>query len=181
MIDCFKVNTLSHIFVVQALLKHDLLKQGSLIASLTSLVRTRSRACTRAQVPARSGGSQAPPPQHTGTRVHMPRSGVPSACIERVCARLQVASIEENEGGSNYAYRCSKIAANMASKSMSIDLAPRGITSTILHPGYVRTDMTRQNGLIDVDESVTGMLAVLESGKPLNGEWYHTSGRHLPW
>ena len=69
----------------------------------------------------------------------------------------------------------------MATKSMSIDLAPRGITSTILHPGYVRTDMTSQNGLIDVDESVSGMLAVLESGKPLNGEWYHTSGRHLPW
>ena len=96
-------------------------------------------------------------------------------------ARIQVASITENEGGSNYAYRCSKIAANMASKSMSIDLQDRGITSTILHPGYVRTDMTKGNGLIDVDESVTGMLQVLESDVKLNGEWYHTSGRHLPW
>jgi len=80
-----------------------------------------------------------------------------------------------------YAYRCSKIAANMATKSLSIDLAPRGITATILHPGYVRTGMTGGNGNIEAGESVRGMLAVLESGRPLNGEWYHASGRHLPW
>ena len=80
-----------------------------------------------------------------------------------------------------YAYRCSKTAANMATKSMSIDLAPRGITCTILHPGYVRTDMTGGSGNIEVGESVGGMLTVLESGVPLNGEWYHTTGRHLPW
>jgi NAD(P)-dependent dehydrogenase (short-subunit alcohol dehydrogenase family) len=70
----------------------------------------------------------------------------------------------------------------MVVKNLSIELAPKGITCTILHPGYVRTDMTGGAGLIDVDESVKGMLAVLESkDKPLNGEWYHTSGRHLPW
>eukprot|EP00892_Ulva_mutabilis_P005271 jgi/Ulvmu1/3115/UM015_0155.1 len=92
-----------------------------------------------------------------------------------------VASITENEGGNQYAYRCSKIAANMATKSMSIDLQPKGITCTILHPGYVRTDMTGGSGLIDVDESVQGMIGVLESGVELNGQWYHTSGRHLPW
>jgi hypothetical protein len=50
-----------------------------------------------------------------------------------------------------------------------------------VNAGYVRTDMTGGAGLIDVDESVKGMIAVLESGVPLNGEWYHTSGRHLPW
>lgn len=94
---------------------------------------------------------------------------------------LQVGSVTENEGGGLYAYRCSKSAANMAVKSMSIDLKPQGITSTILHPGYVRTDMTGGNGNMDVDESVRGMLDVLESGVPLNGEWYHSSGRHLPW
>lgn len=94
---------------------------------------------------------------------------------------MQVGSIVEHGSGRNYAYRCSKIAANMVAKNMSIDLAPQGITSTFLHPGYVRTDMTG-DGLIDVAESVKGMLDVLESkDKLLNGEWYHTSGRHLPW
>ena len=95
--------------------------------------------------------------------------------------RMQVASIAENEGGGYYPYRCSKIAANMATKSMSIDLASQGVTCTILHPGYVQTEMTSGAGLIDKEESVSGMLANLESGKPLNGEWYHSDGRHLPW
>ena len=52
-----------------------------------------------------------------------------------------------------------------------MDLEPMGITSTILHPGYVRTEMTGGQGFLDVDESVQGMLKVLESGVPLNGEW----------
>lgn len=129
MMECFNVNCVGQVLVVQTLLKNKLLPPGSLIANITSLV----------------------------------------------------ASITENGSGGVYAYRCSKIAANMATKSMSIDLEPRGITCTILHPGYVRTDMTAGNGLIDADESVRGMLDVLESGKPLHGEWYHTSGRHLPW
>lgn len=69
----------------------------------------------------------------------------------------------------------------MATKSMAVDLEPMGITSTILHPGYVRTEMTGWNGFLDVQESVEGMIDVLESGKPLQGQWYHSSGRHLPW
>jgi NAD(P)-dependent dehydrogenase (short-subunit alcohol dehydrogenase family) len=93
---------------------------------------------------------------------------------------VQVASIEENGYGSYYPYRGSKSAANMATKSMSLDLESRGITCTILHPGYVRTDMTGGDGIIDVEESVGGMLEVLESGVKLNGEWYHSNGRHLP-
>jgi NAD(P)-dependent dehydrogenase (short-subunit alcohol dehydrogenase family) len=94
---------------------------------------------------------------------------------------MQVASISENEMGKYYAYRCSKTALNMATKSMSIDLAPRGIVATVLHPGYVRTDMNDGKGIIDPPESVRGMIQVLESGVQLNGEFYHTSGRHLPW
>lgn len=117
----------------------------------------------------------APAPHHTVNLTG------PRRCGDVTAAGVQVASITENQGGNQYAYRCSKIAANMATKSMSIDLLPRGITSTILHPGYVRTDMTGGAGLIDVDESVRGMLDVLESGIELNGQWYHTSGRHLPW
>ena len=102
---------------------------------------------------------------------------VMSSCSDHV----QVASIEENGSGGYYPYRCSKIAANMATKSMSIDLEPQGITSTILHPGYVRTEMTGGQGFLDTKQSITGMIKVLESGVELNGEWYHSDGRHLPW
>jgi NAD(P)-dependent dehydrogenase (short-subunit alcohol dehydrogenase family) len=38
MIYCYRVNCMAHIFVVQALLEHNLLESGSLIANITSLV-----------------------------------------------------------------------------------------------------------------------------------------------
>lgn len=47
--------------------------------------------------------------------------------------------------------------------------------------GYVRTRMTGGQGLIDVETSVSGMLAVLEGDKPLNGEWYDYKGEKIPW
>jgi NAD(P)-dependent dehydrogenase (short-subunit alcohol dehydrogenase family) len=40
LLHCYRVNAMAHIFVVQALLQHNLLKSGSLIANITSLVRT---------------------------------------------------------------------------------------------------------------------------------------------
>jgi NAD(P)-dependent dehydrogenase (short-subunit alcohol dehydrogenase family) len=80
-----------------------------------------------------------------------------------------------------YAYRASKAALNIVNKSMSIDLAGRGITAVLLHPGYVRTRMTGGQGLIDVQTSVSGMLSVLESNAPLNGHWYDYKAEEIPW
>ena len=66
-------------------------------------------------------------------------------------------------------------------KSLSIDLEGEGVTCVLLHPGYVRTDMTGRNGLIDVDESVSGLISVLESDLPLNGRWYDFKRETIPW
>jgi len=43
-----------------------------------------------------------------------------------------------------------------------VDLAGN-VSVVLLHPGYVRTDMTDGKGLIDCDESVSGMLRAVES------------------
>ena len=64
----------------------------------------------------------------------------------------RMGSIDDNDSGGSYAYRMSKSAVNAAGKSLSIDLKPKGIAVGILHPGYVRTDMTGHNGLMDADE-----------------------------
>ncbi len=74
----------------------------------------------------------------------------------------KVGSIDDNGSGGAYAYRSSKSALNNIAKSLSIDLAGEA-SVTLLHPGYVRTDMTSGNGLIDVDESVSGMLKAVEA------------------
>ena len=67
-------------------------------------------------------------------------------------------------------------------KSLSIDLKAYGITVVALHPGWVKTDMGGANAPVSIDESVEGMIRVIEitdikdTGKFLN---YH--GRELPW
>jgi len=94
----------------------------------------------------------------------------------------RMGSIADNTSGGSYGYRMSKAALNMAGRSLSIDLRPREIAVAILHPGWVRTDMTSGQGLIDADESASGLLQRLdELNLETSGEFYHQSGEHLPW
>lgn len=94
----------------------------------------------------------------------------------------RMGSIGDNDSGSHYGYRMSKTALNMASKSLSLDLAPRGIAVCVLHPGWVRTDMTRGNGLMDADESAAGLVARIDELTMANsGSFWHSNGDELPW
>jgi NAD(P)-dependent dehydrogenase (short-subunit alcohol dehydrogenase family) len=94
----------------------------------------------------------------------------------------RMGSIADNSSGGRYGYRMSKAALNAAMKSLSIDLKDKDIAVGILHPGYVRTDMTGGNGLIDTGESVWGMMKVLEKLDMDNtGTFWHMNGEELPW
>ena len=94
----------------------------------------------------------------------------------------RMGSIDDNDSGGSYGYRMSKAAVNAAGKSLSIDLKPKGIAVAILHPGWVRTDMTGHNGLIDTDESVSGLLQRMEElTLDTSGSFWHTNGELLPW
>lgn len=93
----------------------------------------------------------------------------------------KMGSVDDNGSGGSYAYRASKAALNIVNKSLSVDLAPHNVTCTLLHPGYVRTDMTGGAGLIDAETSVAGMIGVLESGRELQGAWHDFAGKPVPW
>lgn len=94
----------------------------------------------------------------------------------------RMGSIEDNDSGGSYAYRMSKAAVNAAGKSLSVDLKPRGIAVAILHPGWVRTDMTGHGGLIDPDESASGLIKRMEElTLDSSGGFWHTNGERLPW
>lgn len=94
----------------------------------------------------------------------------------------RMGSIADNDSGGSYAYRMSKSAVNAAGKSLSIDLKPQGIAVGILHPGYVRTDMTGHNGLMDTDESASGLIARMDELNMENsGSFWHSNGDLLPW
>ena len=102
------------------------------------------------------------------------------AKIALVTSRM--GSIADNDSGGSYGYRMSKAALNAAGVSLARDLHARSIAVAILHPGYVRTDMTGQEGLIDVDESVAGLLERIDELNLENsGSFWHTNGELLPW
>ena len=52
----------------------------------------------------------------------------------------------QSEGGGNYAHHASKAALNMVGKLLSLDLRDMGIAVGIVHPGFMRTDMTKGVG-----------------------------------
>ena len=52
----------------------------------------------------------------------------------------------ESEGGGNYAHHASKAALNMVGKLLSLDLKDQGIAVGLVHPGFMRTEMTKGVG-----------------------------------
>ncbi|MCF8058999.1 MAG: SDR family oxidoreductase [Bacteriovoracaceae bacterium] len=94
----------------------------------------------------------------------------------------RMGSIADNTSGGQYGYRLSKAAANAVGKSLSEDFRSQEITVLMLHPGYVKTDMTGGRGLIDTAESAEGLYKILEE-KTLEktGSFWHAFGDELPW
>lgn len=94
----------------------------------------------------------------------------------------RMGSIADNTSGGSFGYRMSKAAVNVAGKSLAIDLRDRGIAVALLHPGYVRTDMTGNRGDVDTATSAAGLLARLgELDLERSGGFWHAKGEALPW
>jgi len=95
----------------------------------------------------------------------------------------RMGSIEDNSSGGSYGYRMSKVALNMAGKSLAIDLQSRGIAVAILHPGLVRTRMVNFNPQgISPAEAVRGLLDRIDALTLENsGSFWHANGEELPW
>jgi NAD(P)-dependent dehydrogenase (short-subunit alcohol dehydrogenase family) len=94
----------------------------------------------------------------------------------------RMGSIADNTSGGSYGYRMSKTAVNMAGVSLAHDLRDQGIAVLLVHPGFVRTEMTGGNGMIDAQESAAGILARID-GHTLEktGTFWHQNGEALPW
>ena len=95
----------------------------------------------------------------------------------------RMGSIDDNSSGGSYGYRMSKVALNIAGKSLAIDLAPRGIAVAILHPGLVRTRMIKFNPSgIEPEQAVQGLLARIDAlTLETSGGFWHSNGERLPW
>ena len=94
----------------------------------------------------------------------------------------QLGSIEDNTSGGMYIYRSSKTGLNQVVKSLSVDLKPQGITVVSLHPGWVKTDMGGPNAPVSIDESIKGMMQVIDATDIRDtGRFLNYDGKELPW
>lgn len=95
----------------------------------------------------------------------------------------RMGSIDDNSSGGSYGYRMSKVALNIAGKSLAVDLKPRGMSVAILHPGLVKTRMVNFNpNGISPTESVKGLLERIDGLTLENsGTFWHSNGMVLPW
>jgi NAD(P)-dependent dehydrogenase (short-subunit alcohol dehydrogenase family) len=113
------------------------------------------------------------------TRALLPNLGAGSK-LALITSRM--GSIGDNGSGGYYGYRMSKAALNAAGVSLAVDLRPRGIAVVILHPGYVRTDMTGQHGGVDPDDAARMLLARIDALTLAGtGRFLHANGEQLPW
>ncbi|MEX1204441.1 MAG: SDR family oxidoreductase [Dongiaceae bacterium] len=94
----------------------------------------------------------------------------------------RMGSIADNTGGGYYIYRSSKAALNAAMKSLAIDLAPRGVTVVVFHPGWVKTDMGGPGAQITPQASVAGMRKKIAAlGLADSGRFFNYDGGAIPW
>lgn len=91
-------------------------------------------------------------------------------------------SITDNTSGGYYAYRMSKAALNMMSRSLAVDLRGEGITSIVINPGWVQTDMGGPSAPTPVADSVRGILREVDRATLADsGEFLNWKGNRYSW
>ena len=94
----------------------------------------------------------------------------------------QLGSIERTSGGGWHSYKASKAALNMGTRLQAAELKGNDVIVVAMHPGWVRTDMGGSNARLSTEESVTGMLDVIDDLELSHtGQFLAYDGDELPW
>ena len=94
-----------------------------------------------------------------------------------------MSSITIKKDGGNYSYAVSKAALNMMNRAFANDVKPLGITSVVVNPGWVQTDMGGAKAALSPQESISSMIksVVNEVGLEQSGEFFNYDGAVHPW
>jgi NAD(P)-dependent dehydrogenase (short-subunit alcohol dehydrogenase family) len=93
-----------------------------------------------------------------------------------------LSSIADNTDGGFYGYRESKAALNMFTKSLAAEFGPEGFICIVMHPGWVKTDLGGPQAPLQVEESASGIRAVIESLTAAdNGAFRTWAGEEMAW
>lgn len=94
----------------------------------------------------------------------------------------KMGSIGDGPGGGGYAYRASKTALNMVMANAAAELKGKGISTVVLHPGWVQTDMGGRNAPVKKEESAAGIMKVIAGlSAATSGRFFNYDGTPLPW
>ena len=94
----------------------------------------------------------------------------------------EMGSIAKNNRPSALAYRASKAALNSFNKSLSNEFADQGYIFVVLHPGWVRTDMTSDRATYSPDESAEKLFKLID-GLSISdsGSFLGLNGKAIDW
>ncbi|WEK03451.1 MAG: SDR family oxidoreductase [Candidatus Devosia phytovorans] len=92
-----------------------------------------------------------------------------------------MSSITANDWATQYTYRASKTALNASWRALALEWAPESITTGLIRPGMVATEMTQYRG-ITVETSVAGLKKVVEGLTLADaGRIIGYDGTNVPW
>lgn len=114
------------------------------------------------------------------TRALLPGLGRAGGKVVHISTKM--ASMSDNQSGGYYAYRMSKAALNMASRSLAVDVAKDGIISVVMHPGWVKTQMGGPGARLEIADAVGTMLETISRLEPSSsGSFLDWRGRPIAW
>ena len=91
-------------------------------------------------------------------------------------------SISIKNNGGNYGYASSKAALNMLNRALAFDLLEHDILSIVINPGWVQTSMGGPRAPLTAEQSVKGMLEVVENlTKEDAGKFFQWDGSEHAW
>jgi NAD(P)-dependent dehydrogenase (short-subunit alcohol dehydrogenase family) len=81
-----------------------------------------------------------------------------------------------------YAYRSSKAAVNKVMQGLAVDLRSENIIVCPVHPGWVQTDMGGAKADLTVQESASGLIALIDRLELSDsGRFFNWNGEEHPW
>jgi len=84
--------------------------------------------------------------------------------------------------GGMYLYSSSKAAVNKVMQALALDWKDEPMIVSMIHPGWVRTDMGGPHAEISAEESAEGIRTVIAGlGKADSGKFYKWNGEIHPW
>jgi len=103
-----------------------------------------------------------------------------SKAAKAVHVTSKMGSIDDNTSGGYYGYRSSKSALNMINKSLSIDNP--WLSTIVIHPGWVKTDMGGSGAAVEVADSASGIWKVINNLTTKDsGQFFDFTGKKINW